>query len=393
MQVIKPGEGFDKFLIGDTLYFVLKEIRKVQKTNSGKKYRIIYDNVLHNKYLNIENNSLEDIFELNDKFCSIEIDNQIRLSFNRNQILFLIEIFINNTLANEEIVYQNKTISNDVTFNQIYNNIFGPTYATANDNPITNTELAENFYILKYPGISFSFKTQEKSIENLLKNDSLICNTISIFKNSTKTSLNYNPVLESKSSIDHVQIDIIKGVSDFKFYNDPETSIPIVINHTTIQDMIMKFGPPNEKFYKNENSIYNNTNNDLLFYNYFDLGFDVCFFNAKVKKLIFHSNLPNSINFGKYNKINWSITGLEEDGEPSLKKHVDEIDGSILVNKLIDSNNDNIEFINDLNANETTLPNTYGEYGTFGITYLYGKKGVVYEALKENNFISSITIY
>lgn len=174
----------------------------------------------------------------------------------------------------------------------------------------------------------------------------------------------------------------------------------------------MALGPPSERFFKEDSrlSIFNPECNDekekaTLFFNYFALGFDICFDtssrDATVKKIILHGNVPGSVSFQKYERCKWLLKEQSSYGDvitPTSEMKFDQFkdfyafkDTPMVLNRLsVDSTTSyGMEIIGE-NDDEGHFDNE--KLGDWGISDLYGAPGLVLEVLK-NGAIVSLTIY
>lgn len=246
----------------------------------------------------------------------------------------------------DKYFYHKETFKYD--FRSIYNRLLGPTYPGI---------LSNGNYYLSYPGICFKFESikelpSDKIIENL-STSSIAASSFVIYKSQGSKSweetscflqslmLNANPYqfldfFNSKlsinnSSIDQSKIEIMIAITNlsgliwFKFKRHPKllSEFTLKLNLTTQQEIIEILGPPEStiihKKSSHPNSIKSLTLNDkgkgngmIKIHNYFSLGIDVIYSTTAlseygspvVSKIILHNNLPQSVEFMHYERLN-----------------------------------------------------------------------------------------
>lgn len=271
--------------------------------------------------------------------------------------------------------------------------------------------------MLSYPGVAFSFAIPESAdglnqsedyIKYLSKANAPSCMSMALFKGNNwsevskslfdETSFELegsNPVLDCAI----VDNDLGTCLLNFGYHPNGSSSYKIVINSSTMQDIIMALGPPSERFFKEDSrlSIHNPMGSDekdqaTLFFNYFSLGLDICFDtsveNATVKKLVLHGNIPGSIPFQKYHRCRWKLV-TDEDQPTSEDRFSDYYQyppnaQPMLLNRSFDSLSNSMELIGD--------SSDYEKPAEWALTDLYGLTGIVFEVMK-NNCVVSLTLY
>jgi hypothetical protein len=350
-----------------------------------------------------------------------------------------------------------------VSFGTIYNKVFGPTYPG-------KYYPEHGVYILSYPGIAFSFNIDRDTAAGISdfiayfgkKANSTSCSSLCLFKGNewneakeglfrpdnfvtlpepampTSVSTNSTSTATLSKQISFVEVNPTAGTLDFNFMGKLHAVNPfvVVIDTTTIQDVIMNLGPPSERFLKQDSrlSIHteshrrsssssdgtplshasspaNNGTNDspadcsnLLFFNYFNLGLDVAFSNSIVKKVILHGNLPGAVDFQKYARCQWRLVSVTEASDVEDADYVETLltseeeykprNGSkpMLVNRLFDNISSSVELIGGDDDIDGSNNGDDDESLPFEGTNLFGEDGVVFEVMK-NGFIVSLTIY
>lgn len=274
--------------------------------------------------------------------------------------------------------------------------------------------------MLSYPGVAFSFQIPPSVKTNdshelmtyLSKASSPPCHAMALFKGNNWSQVNKTlftadlPFEESSPAINYVDIDEKKGtcVIHFGYHAKSEEKFTIVLNNTTMQDIIMALGAPSERFFKEDSrlSIHNPLSSDekdqaTLFFNYFALGMDICFDTssewAVAKKIVFHGNIPGSIPFQKYQRCRWRLRDDSDDYEqPTSEKDFSSYSQKytsnrpMLLNRTLDDMNNSIELVGD------TTPVDDEKLSQWALTDLYGSPGLVFEVMK-NDSVASLTLY
>ncbi|ANB15974.1 hypothetical protein AWJ20_3623 [Sugiyamaella lignohabitans] len=256
-----------------------------------------------------------------------------------------------------------------------------------------------------------------------------------------------NSLSESSASqimIDHLQIRHTSGDCLVIFSHHPHgiKDFDIKLNSTDMQSAIMTLGPPSERIFKQDSrlSIHNpdisfdeddivgttGTNNRRrvlselssrantdLFFNYFELGFDLCFDtslpNPTVKKIIIHGNVPSSLSFQVYNRCRWLLfppsnrNGNSSQGSPLppvssetpftefynqfVPEGTNTPPMSMMLNRTIESPGSSVELVGEDDINHSAA-----DEDDWGATQLYGCPRCIFEVLK-NGAVSSLTIF
>jgi len=369
----------------------------------------------------------------------------IRLVFNgSNQLLQFIEIDKFDSL---NLVYKNRKVGG-LTLKNIYNNAFGPTYPG---------EVRDGHYILSYPGISFKFTIphgldhEDKAILMKLLEKDLVIQTIVVhhernwndvyqgqiaFEEDAYTLMNSSSAinkLDETIGIERLDCIVPLGKIMIRLKQHPEaiTHFELVLKKTLQQDILAVIGPPDEVFVKNDsrlnihNGIKRNSdsgNGNEIFHNYFRYGFDILYDisdsqGSKIRKLIIHNNLPNSLFFQKYKKCIWRMIGTDyegggskvvdwswkdkrETGMATSEMYFSEIPKSLkqkghtspiilnrsdLLNTSLDSS---IEFVT---IDETDIGKSDNK--SWGQSLIYAYERCIWEVLSSNNAVNSVTLY
>lgn len=362
----------------------------------------------------------------------------IRLLFNgSSQLLEFIEL---NKFDNLNIHYKGNKI-NGLNLKKIYNNSFGPTYPG---------EVQDGNYYLSYPGISFRFqlpndlKESKKDIlVDLLEEDNLIVESIIVHNEENWKSVYDKHIIKDEDQyvllkkqpkiliqskfikIERLDCIIPLGKIKIIFQSHPDliNDYEIILNKTLQQDILSIIGPPDEIFLKNDSRLTihekkdSKEDNHEIFHNYFRYGFDILYDissnqGSKIKKIILHNNLPNSLFFQKYKKCIWRMIGYEtsfdsswerfnkSNGVATSEMYFSEISSNfkkcgntttsspIILNRndLFNSLENSIEFI--------TIDEEDDKYDkTWGQVLIYAYKRCIWEILSVNNGVNSITLY
>ncbi|ODV97310.1 hypothetical protein PACTADRAFT_15788 [Pachysolen tannophilus NRRL Y-2460] len=350
---IKPYEGIGEFKLGLSLYQI---IHLVQKQNLN--FKII--------------SNLKDL-KTNTPIIVILNDLGIRFIFDAKvQVLIMIEcrnfnncyFGYNDTLINSEEINNNVSNINggnnkNPTFKLIYSTIFGPTYPGFYNK-------ASGHYCLSYPGICFNFEipknlnkqfikaTPEQQIQILdHRSNNVYCYSFLIFKGSSfedgftkiknflneslynihytkndKNSLSLKNLSQNSNRLfKNVEINLFHGTIKLNFLNDRRNSLIMRIYHSRLQEIILEIGPPDSYLCK--------SSSNMKIHNYFKYGFDICYKDSIFRKIILHNNLINSLEFMRYEKLNWIVKNFDaenndDDDDFKYFENDNEIDQSSL---------------------------------------------------------------
>lgn len=327
----------------------------------------------------------------------------LRLQFGGvTQRLMLIEVY-NFTPANGLSLEYNETAlpRGNISLRAIYGGkLFGPTYAGE-----YRKELEK--YVLSYPGVAFSFNVDTDTVEknSLSDSQSFIkhlssseTTSMAIFKGPTwwdaLKDLNQEELSDKASH--QVCLRPQKGEIDFP-------AGKVTVGATTMQDIVAMFGSPEEKFVRKDSAlsihrkdsakqITQTESGHVTFFNYFRLGIDFCFSNSgRLLKVIFHHNIPGTIEFQRYSRARWSleasnhvtVTSEMEYTELAQKLDLSHSKGLTLA-KAMESPSSSIELVNGGNE---VFPDS-----NWGMADLCGMDGAVFEFCKQGS-IASVTIY
>lgn len=219
------------------------------------------------------------------------------------------------------IIFDNKAISGN---HGSYNNISWDKYFT---------ELSKSLFVPLHNSTEFK---KQKLLS--FKNDNF--SDLLQLSSAIKRKKNY-------ISISVVDINLVKGLIRFNFsyhYRNFKYFV-LELNKTKQQNVLYYLGEPDSTYLKIDSrfKIYSNgSNNTVLgssneldpsrtresntaasvdnsefnevFHNYFRYGFDILYstdnqYGSTAKKIIFHNNIPTSLYFNKYNKVNWLMKG------------------------------------------------------------------------------------
>ncbi len=327
----------------------------------------------------------------------------IRLSFDGfTQKLKLIEVVDFNPTNPLTLEYNDTPLpKGSVSLRAIYGGkLFGPTYAGE-----YRKENAK--YVLSYPGVAFSFPVGE----DLVKARGLSDSQSSIkYLSSTERGVSPPDAVAMAIFKGPTWWDALKELTDAKCIPSPvrlEPSLGTVtfpaglvsLGETDMQDIVAMFGSPDQKFVRKDSPLSIHRKQDKLrgesthvtFFNYFKLGVDFCFSNAGILlKVIFHHNVPGTIEFQHYSRARWSLEANDviltsEMDYSDLSKHLDlSHDKGLTLAKAMESPSSSIELVNGGNE---TFPDS-----NWGMADLCGMDGCVFEFCKQGS-VSSVTIY
>lgn len=211
--------------------------------------------------------------------------NGVRLRFDGpDQRLRLIEILdfsiATLTYKNMDLVRRPKPAEDGNTFTQsnsgptfrhVYNRVFGPAYK--GDYVGAGAGNSTGTYVLSYPGLAFSFPVKHKSwsdqadfVSILSSSATSPATSLAIFSGSSwpeaRSQLYQNPhVLPRNSALvgknaDSVPAEIeevrLHGAGCLEFIRRNSPSATVVLNHTTPQDLVADFGPPDAVYRKHD---------------------------------------------------------------------------------------------------------------------------------------------
>ncbi|KAG7882254.1 hypothetical protein KL905_000251 [Ogataea polymorpha] len=423
---LKPSEGLGFIELGRTLYQIFLLLREHGMHND---IRFIYANDSKTTILQLTKLNINLVFDA----CS--------------QVLLLIEI---NQVGNYGVEYKYKGESmSSFHFKHIYNKIFGPTY------PGTKDEASKS-YRLSYPGIAFLFNIEGVALnqgsDDLIRtlnnnNYDINCYSIAIFKGDSwhEGAQKIRDVIEDTnmtSKVRHLSElfpsshapQNTMGYASIDLQARPSVSIPeyaqvtLVIGVSTMQEITSKLGPPDDTLLKyREITSYGSKGIKIYkIHNYFRYGLDLIYVLDEIKngssilaKITIHCNVENSLEFLKYEKLNFKIESLTSTDTVYSHQPFDEIQKLLpreLKNKFVFLNRKEYEInsfsINSDNAfevidyednfdsstsveNESTSSTNAEEneeYKNWGLTKLFGYGRCLFEILIDGNRISSITI-
>lgn len=402
MASVKPGVGLGFFKLGASLRDVMATLRSCP-ASAFPKIQVVYS----------------DLDPINYPVVLVLEENGLRLQFDgQEQYLRVIEIL---KYGKTRIIYKNTELGKQgpVSFRHIYNKVFGPTY------PGVYYE-KEGTYVLSYPGIAFTFEipsdlspfpqNNDEFIKYLSSSNAPSCSSTAIFKGHSwpeaKPDLfkptNLIPdwrkeVLdENKIDVDHILTTPNSSSKEIKLvfasHSENLQEFDVKIDETQMQDIIMNLGPPCERFFKQDSRLLihdpskSEDSETDLFFNYCQLGFDVCFdtlkSNAPVKKMIIHGNVPGSLPFQKYKRCRWKFdeNTTSEHNFFEYASNYTETDKPMILNRQLESPSSSVELVGD------TEEENNSEQEDWGQTDLYGTSGCVFEVLK-NGAVVSLTVY
>ncbi|ODV85248.1 hypothetical protein CANARDRAFT_7893 [[Candida] arabinofermentans NRRL YB-2248] len=484
-----PSEGVGFLRLGLTLY---RAMNLLKQNNLHNDLRFIYSSNSDVIILQLINYNLNLIFD------------------SSSQKLIIIEINLNNRNKAYGVKYIYKgEIINNFEFKSIYNRVFGPTY------PGLLNEKTHNYY-LSYIGIAFKFdnviikNAKNHKTDDLIRiltnsKDDFNCSAITIFKGDSwnessnkiidllnlpkfndkivgfanEYSINYkslklnNYPFQKNNFIQIQSANLDLTCDSYQLSYTINSSSP-VLNHfnisfgkTTMQEIVQTFGTPQESIIKCKECNQNNTDKRKQFYrihNYFSLGFDITYKLSNgnrngsnvVNKLTIHNNIPNSLEFQKYERLPfilkpWNISNDKQDPS-SLDSYEDQGESIQIEDGLkipIISSNTPFEalklilpfndknmpiFLNrkeyEMNSNSNNVNNPFEvidyedddddddrespvkdndsvssssdndisvdedeEFKNWGLSKLFGYKNCVFEVLIDGGLISSLTLF
>ncbi|KAJ3392905.1 hypothetical protein HDU92_008127 [Lobulomyces angularis] len=386
-----PGEGLTDFRLGTTFQ---KTLEFIKQNNSFKNVEFLYSDA----------NPLEVdlVLNLNSHGISLKFDST-------SQFLRSIEIY---SFQNLILSYNGAEFNSQTkvpTFALIYK-IFGPIY------PGEYQEFKNQIkYVLSYPGINFYFPIPKKFFSNLPNQDIPVN-----FADGTTANLErlliFNKA-EGNSELkilnnEKVLVDFEKENLSFLNYKNLPNDINVDLNliSNSAQDILIKFGNPNQIFYKNEermkihhsNKNINNSSIDIssgedYFWNYFELGVDFLFDRKHhfLKKIIFHTNFPGHPNFSRYKRCFFELklssankTASTLDYKSKLESIQEKL-GPALGPPIV-YNRQTQDYIKNGVRTSTMSSNPFGPTNFFG--YQIDKTKLIFEIMK-NGHISSVAIF
>ncbi|AOW04203.1 hypothetical protein B0I72DRAFT_103499 [Yarrowia lipolytica] len=379
---IKPGIGLGPFILGMDLYDCLQFIKKHHTT-----FPLV--NVIYSSQSPLSNFIVADMPRVG-----------LRLQFGGvTQKLLLIEVY-NFTPANGLALEYNETAlpKGNISLRAIYGGkLFGPTYAGE-----YKKELEK--YVLSYPGVAFSFNVDAQTVEkNSLSDSQSFIKHLSSSETTSMAIFKGPTWWEALKELNQEGADVSHQVSLRP--QKGEIYFPagkVTVGSTTMQDIVAMFGSPEEKFVRKDSALSihrkdsskstRTESGHVTFFNYFRLGIDFCFSNSgQLLKVIFHHNIPGTIEFQRYSRARWSleasnhvtVTSEMDYTELAQKLDLSHSKGLTLA-KAMESPSSSIELVNGGNE---VFPDS-----NWGMADLCGMDGAVFEFCKQGS-IASVTIY
>uniref|UniRef100_A0A060THT1 ARAD1D33880p n=1 Tax=Blastobotrys adeninivorans TaxID=409370 RepID=A0A060THT1_BLAAD len=419
MASIKPGSSLGFLRLGMSLHSVLSTLRALPGPFSKIEVSFSKEDPVTNPVVVILDQA------------------GLRLHFDGSQqTLRLIELV---EWGKMKTMYKNTELGRQgpPTFRNIYSKTFGPTYPG-------KYYADTRSYILSYPGIAFRFQIDNDQVEGddflkyLSGPNAPPCSSMVLFHGNSWVEAYDNlfdledrtangngqgqdhgegkggqqekhsesipvslPVSNDAGTIEinYISLDPPGDKSTIYFASHPGalSSFDIIICKTSIQEVLMTLGAPSERFFKQDTrlSIHNpaESNEEVrtdLFFNYFNLGLDICFDtqqpNPPVKKVVVHGNVPGSLPFQKYRRCRWKLPGgvTSEQKFSEYSEKYPHNKRPMVLNRTLESPGSSVELVGEVDPME--------EVNDWGLTDLYGSTGCVFEVL-ENSAVVSLTIY
>lgn len=258
--------------------------------------------------------------------------------------------------------------------------------------------------MLSYPGVAFSFNVDAQTVEkNSLSDSQSFIKHLSSSETTSMAIFKGPTWWEALKELNQEGADVSHQVSLRP--QKGEIYFPagkVTVGSTTMQDIVAMFGSPEEKFVRKDSALSihrkdsskstRTESGHVTFFNYFRLGIDFCFSNSgQLLKVIFHHNIPGTIEFQRYSRARWSleasnhvtVTSEMDYTELAQKLDLSHSKGLTLA-KAMESPSSSIELVNGGNE---VFPDS-----NWGMADLCGMDGAVFEFCKQGS-IASVTIY
>lgn len=249
--------------------------------------------------------------------------------------------------------------TNAPTFTHCYNN-FGPTHSGVYDS-------AQHTYTLTYPGIKLVFAIDSDSnasnytIDTLFKLNCIL-SEVHIYYGYDATLRTVPPVAETDYYFEPVNVHINNGIYLCKH------NVAIQLHTTTMQDILADLGQPThtQQIAESLNKLNihspfnvsdgNHNSTGTLCYTYTQYGLDILFNSLHtVNKIVLHSNLVNTVNFGIYNRCNWRI--VSSNGR-LLTHDTNALNNDTIAQQLVKSSKDDVSEHKDNGAEHDNQPSS-----------------------------------
>ncbi|GAO49247.1 UPF0183-domain-containing protein [Saitoella complicata NRRL Y-17804] len=415
LQVI-PGSALGQIALDDSLYHVLNLLRAGRKSFSG--FSVVYsDESLHSSHI------------------IVNIDIGVRLRFeSASQKLRLIEVL---DFAGCRMTYNGGEVSRSgkPSFRSVYK-LFGPTY------PGDYDEEHEQ-YVVSWPGVAFTFplpihlyKKDLDFVSTLSAPSALPATAMAIFQGSNwgeaqaklgdivgrpQSSSSRSRGSQRCGDVERVVVHVGSHAAIETGLDTPTSTI--YFGSSTVQDVVMELGPPEEVFKKYDNRMNihrvdrkaspSSSLGDIesddhaeadYFYNYFKNGIDVLFDGREhvVKQVVLHGNLPAAFDFQRWRRVQWtaqipdrddchtedSITSEMEFGQvkTKLSRRYGGAGDPMILNRGSNSPTSSCELVGDGEEGKE-MSNT-----AWATTELYGWPNMIFEVLRGSG-ISRLTVF
>lgn len=165
-------------------------------------------------------------------------------------------------------------------FRQVYNKLFGITFAGEYLGAPEGTKTGLGTYVLSYPGVAFIFPVRDSSWAPLKEADSLHEDFVSLLSSSATLSATSLLIFSGKSWTesreglythpcshprslalgsrgkeglpDEIEFVKVCGHGRLEFERRLSATFALVMNETTVQDLVAEFGPPDAIYRKND---------------------------------------------------------------------------------------------------------------------------------------------
>ena len=167
-------------------------------------------------------------------------------------------------------------------FRHVYDRLFGPTFPGEYIPPLDDSESRNGLYILSYPGVAFEFSLQEaawsatEDFVSLLSSNVAAATSMGIFEGQSwqeaRQNLMVRPCSNPRSLAlsgrgrdhrpDEIELVKIRGNGRVDLERRSSPVFQVVLNETTLQDLVAELGPPDaiHRKYDRRLSIHRNQN-------------------------------------------------------------------------------------------------------------------------------------
>lgn len=269
---ILPGRGIGWITLGASLHAILTRLKA--QPQSYPVLDLSYsasDPVLQPIVLNLPENGMRLRFDGPDqRLRLIEV-----LDFSKSTLTYNTFELVRKNKSSTDGVFEQGSLQGP-PFRQIYNRLFGPTYAGEYVAPERKTGFGMATYVLSYPGVSFSFPVKDKSwsdkadfVSLLSSNAAGPATSMAIYQGNSwseaRTSLfTAVPALprslalssKNKEAVpDEIEAVRILGAGRLEVLRRSSPPMQIVLNETTPQDLVAELGPPDAIYRKSDSRI------------------------------------------------------------------------------------------------------------------------------------------